>query len=429
MELSGLQIFKYLPAGKKIQGANCKECGCPTCMAFALKVAKKQIAIDKCSKAPSELVEILESALKIQQHEIQFGVNKSLKTGGETVMFRHQKTFVNKTVFAVTLDCCDKEFFEKLKKIKNYSIDRIGELFKVDAINLIGDNDVEKCAKEVISAGFSLILNTDDEKVFNDLKNFNPIMRNSKVGDILTAKASSLDELSLASQKLIDEGKKNIILDFDISNKSLKESVEALTYIRRLAVLDKNEPFTYPVMVHIKEKNVYKTAAWAASLICRYANIIILDEFDEAMMTTLLTLRQNIYTDPQKPLQVESKVYEVNEPDENAIVMMTTNFALTYFAVLSEVESSPFSTYLVITPSDGMSVLTAWSAEKFTPEIAAKMIKNSEILKTVKNKKIIIPGLLAHLKEDLEEAIDGWDIIVGPNEAYKLPDFVKNNVM
>ena len=144
------------------------------------------------------------------------------------------------------------------------------------------------------------------------------------------------------------------------------------------------------------------------------------------MLSTIFTLRQNLYTDPQKPLQVESKVYEVNEPDENAIVIMTTNFALTYFAVLSEIESSEIPTYMIITPSEGMSVLTAWSAEKFTPEMAAKIVKESTKLQEVKNKKLIIPGLLSHLKEELEEAIEGWEIIVGPNEAYQLQDFVKN---
>ena len=109
--------------------------------------------------------------------------------------------------------------------------------------------------------------------------------------------------------------------------------------------------------------------------------------------------------------------------------MMTTNFALTYFAVLNEVESMPFPTYIVITPSDGMSVLTAWSADKFTPEMAAKIVKESQELQKIKNKKIIIPGLLSHLKEELEEAIDGWEIVVGPNEAYQLQDFVKNSLI
>ncbi len=425
MELSGLQIFKHLPGAKKLPEANCKKCGFPTCMAFALKVAQKQTDITKCEYAPKELLDILQEALKIQQHEITFGPN--IKTGGETVMYRHEKTFVNQTVIAITLTSNDKDFDRKLEKIKNYSIERIGEIFKINAINLVDDGNLIESAQKIAANGLGLIVNTEDQQAINELKQYNPIVKSEIYSDNQTLACvygSTIEEIEQKSSKLQNEGYKNIVLELEIKNQPIQKSIENLTNIRRKAILEKSEPFTYPVMTRINETNPIKASAIASLLLCRYSNIIVFDIFNEALLTTIFTLRQNIYTDPQKPLQVESKVYEINEPDENAIVMMTTNFALTYFAVLSEVESSGFPTYVVITPSDGMSVLTAWSADKFTPEMAAKIIRESEPLRRIKNKRIIIPGLLSHMKEELDEAIEDWEIIVGPNEAYQLQDFV-----
>lgn len=431
MELSGLQIFKYLPCAKKLPESNCKKCGFPTCMTFSLKVAQKQTSIDKCEHAPEELKTILKEALKVQQHEIKFGKNNELKLGGETVMFRHDKTFVNRTIIAITIDSNDKDFDKKLEEIKNYSIDRIGEIFKVEAINLIDTGNIINAANKISDAGFGLILNTEDSEAIEKLKTLNPIVNSKNNTDnkiIACTNGNTLEELGINSTNLQEKGFKNLVLNIELENKNIQNVIEELTLIRRLSILDKFEPFTYPVMTRILETDVLKACSIASLLICRYSNLIILDVFNEAMLTTLFTLRQNLYTDPQKPLQVESKVYEVNDPDENAIVMMTTNFALTYFAVLSEVESSAYPTYIVITPSDGMSVLTAWSADKFTPEMAAKIVKESEALQKLKNKRIIIPGLLSHLKEDLEEALEGWEITVGPVEAYQLQDFIKNNI-
>ena len=430
MELNGLQIFKYLPGAKKLPEANCKKCGFPTCMTFALKVAQKQTTIDKCEYAPVELIEKLQEALKVKQSQINFGNN--LAIGGETVMFRHEKTFVNRTIIAITLDSADTEFDRKLDRIADYSIERIGETFKIDAINLIDNGNVVSQAEKIVGKGISLILTSDNEESIVQLEKYNPIINTSVALQNKTvnicASASSIDELSSKSSLWMKSGHKNLVLNLDIDNKPLNKTLEELTYIRRLAIIKKEEAFTYPVLTRIKEKNVYKATAIASSLLCRYSNIIVFDEFNEAVLATIFTLRQNIYTDPQKPLQVESKIYEVNDPNENSIVLLTTNFALTYFAVLNEMESASYSCYIAITPSDGMSVLTAWSAEKFTADIAAKVIKDSDILKAHKNKKIIIPGLLSHMKEELSESIDGWEIIVGPAEAYLLPDFVKNNI-
>ncbi len=428
MGLNGIQIFKYLPGGKKLPEANCKECGFSTCMAFALKVAQKQAEISLCKFAPIELISLLGDAFKVQQHKIVFGPN--LVTGDETVMFRHDKTFVNRTVIALSLETDDKHFYEKLNKYAEYSIERIGETFKVDAINLIDKGNLIEQANKVVEKGFGLILQTNDKEKISNLIQYNPIF-NTNIDSLdfnanLCVNVTDLEEIKSSCSNILTQGYKNLVINLSVENKNIKQIIEELTYIRRFAIIEKNDAFTYPVMTHLKESNLYKLTAMASLLMCRYSNIIVLDEFNEALLATLFTLRQNLYTDPQKPLQVESKIYEANDPNDSSIVLLTTNFALTYFAVLNEIESSSIPAYIAITPSDGMSVLTAWSAEKFTADIAAKVIKDSILLKEHKNKRIIIPGLLSHMKDELEESIEGWEIIVGPIEAFMLPDFIKN---
>lgn len=402
MELTGLQIFKYLPGAKKAEGTNCKKCGFPTCMAYALKLAKKQADIEKCPHIPSDLKEKFTEASKIQQHEIKLSEN--LVTGGETVMFRHDKTFINRTVIAIALDTDDKDFDKKLEQIKNYEIERIGETFKVDAVLLTGSN-IDYAHKKAEDAGIAIISDNKDYAI---------------------AKGSCIEELEKESKKLLDSGKKDIILELEYGKKSIQETVEQLTCIRRAAVLKRYEPLTYPVMVRLPVGlSIFQTCTAASLLICRYANIVVLNEFNEALLSTLFTLRQNIYTNPQKPLQVEAKVYEFNDPDKNAPILLTTNFALTYFAVAGELESLPIGSYLVVTPSDGMSVLTAWSADKFTADLVAKSVKDYQLSEKTDTRKIIIPGLLSHMKDELQEAMPEWEIVVGTIEACQIPEFLK----
>lgn len=410
MELTGLQIFKYLPGAKKLAESNCKKCGFPTCMAYALKLAKKQADIEKCPHIPSALKEKFCEASKIQQHEIKLSEN--LITGGETVMFRHDKTFVNRTVIAVELDCNDPSFSEKLEKISNYQTERIGETFKVDAIYLSdeGDPDVYKKAKlSIENKGLVVICkNSDDYKIIS---------------------GNGIESLEKEAEKELQDGNKNLILEMEAENKELSNLIEELTLIRRAAILKRFEPLTFPVMVKIPKKiSPLQASSIASLLICRYANIIVLSEeqgLNKALLSTIFTLRQSIYTNPQKPLQVEAKVYEFNEPDENSPILLTTNFALTYFAVAGELEQLPFGSYLVVTPSDGMSVLTAWSADKFTADLVAKSVKNYDLINKVKTRSIIIPGLLSHMREELQEAMPEWNIVVGTIEACQIPEFLK----
>lgn len=369
MELSGLQIFKYLPAAKKAEHSNCKECGCPTCMAFALKLAKKQIELSKCSYAPDELKEFFEINSKQPQKTVEIN---GLKIGGENVLYRHEKTFVNKTAIAVTVDLKENDWQEKLESLSSFEITRVNETMKIDLVILKNNTS------NFVPSGINFINYEDFERL--------PF----------------------------------IFLEDDFS-----KTKEKLVEIRTKAVLEKDDACSSPVCVRMKTTDELSQCARAAYYLCKYANILVFENFSESMISSLMTLRQNIFTDPQKPLQVESKIYEFNNPDENSLIFMTTNFALTFFAVANELEGLNVPSYLIVTPADGMSVLTAWSAEKFTAKMVANTLKKWDFANRVKNRKIIIPGLLAHMKEELEEEIKDFEIVVGTVEAYAIGDFVK----
>lgn len=372
MEMTGLQIFKFLPAAKKEEHSNCKECGCPTCMAFALKLAKKNIDIEKCPYIKDELKEKYAHSVKHAQETVEFC---GLKIGGENVLYRHEKTFINRTIFAVLVDCANRDYLEKINRINAFEIKGVNENFKVDLIIL---------------------------------KNFNGENIHSTVPTITQ---EEFEDLPITN-----------IIDSDFQN-----TKNLLITTRQKAILEKDEKFSSPMCVWITKNNdLINICARASYYICKYANMIVFEDFDESLFSTIVRLRQNIYTDPQKPLQVESDLYKFNNPNENSIIFLTTNFALTFFAVANELESLNIPSYLIVIPADGMSVLTAWSAEKFTANIVSKTIEKLNIREQIKNRQIIIPGLLAHTKDELQEIIPDFDFVVGTIEASAIREFVKN---
>lgn len=372
MEMTGLQIFKFLPAAKKEEHSNCKECGCPTCMAFALKLAKKNIDIEKCPYIKDELKEKYAHSVKHAQETVEFC---GLKIGGENVLYRHEKTFINRTIFAVLVDCANRDYLEKINRINAFEIKGVNENFKVDLIIL---------------------------------KNFNGENIHSTVPTITQ---EEFEKLPITN-----------IIDSDFQN-----TKNLLITTREKAILEKDEKFSSPMCVWItKNDDLINICARASYYICKYANMIVFEDFDESLFSTIVRLRQNIYTDPQKPLQVESDLYKFNNPNENSIIFLTTNFALTFFAVANELESLNIPSYLIVIPADGMSVLTAWSAEKFTANIVSKTIEKLNIREQIKTRRIIIPGLLAHTKDELQEIIPDFDFVVGTIEASAIREFVKN---
>lgn len=373
MQMTGLQIFKFLPAAKKEEHSNCKECGCPTCMAFALKLAKQNIEIEKCPYVGNELKELYSHSIKLPQKTIELG---DLKIGGENVLYRHEKTFINKTVLAVCVDCANSGWEKEINRISDFEIKGVSGELKVDLIILKNSQDkvIPSVSTQIIS--------------YEDFKN-------------------------LEIQVLED-------IDFH-------QTKTELIKIRTRVIKEKDEKFSAPVCVWMDSgDDVFTLCTKASFYLCKYANMIVFESFDVEMYSTLLRLRENIFTDPQKSLQVESKLYEFNEPNENSIVFLTTNFALTFFAVANELESLDVPAYLIVIPADGMSVLTAWSAEKFTANVVLKTLDNLEIRDKIKTRKIIIPGLLAHMVDELNETVPDFEFIVGTNEASDIAKFVKN---
>lgn len=373
MQMTGLQIFKFLPAAKKEEHSNCKECGCPTCMAFALKLAKQNIEIEKCPYVGNELKELYSHSIKLPQKTIELG---DLKIGGENVLYRHEKTFINKTVLAVCVDCANSGWEKEINRISDFEIKGVSGELKVDLIILKNRQDkvIPSVSTQIIS--------------YEDFKNL--------------------------EIKVLED------IDFH-------QTKTELIKIRTRVIKEKDEKFSAPVCVWMDSgDDVFTLCTKASFYLCKYANMIVFESFDVEMFSTLLRLRENIFTDPQKSLQVESKLYEFNEPNENSIVFLTTNFALTFFAVANELESLDVPTYLIVIPADGMSVLTAWSAEKFTANIVLKTLDNLEIRDKIKTRKIIIPGLLAHMVDELNETVPDFEFIVGTNEASDIAKFVQN---
>ncbi len=368
MSLTGLQIFKYMPAAQKLEHTNCKECGCPTCMAYSLKLAKQQIEIDKCPYISEELKEKYHQEIKPAQKTISIG---DLKIGGENVLYRHEKTFINKTVIAVAIDYSNTK---KLQDICNFETNILNEKQKIDLLIL---------------------------------KNTDTIPENLPIHTITES------EFENSGLKIINE-------------KDFNTTKETLINTRRKAILEKDENFSAPVCVVMEDADTKQVCARASYYLCKYANMIVFNRFDKDVVSALMSLRQNLYTDPQKTLQVEPGLYEFNNPDKNSIVFLTTNFALTYFAVANELSSIDKSSYLIVIPAQGMSVLTAWSAETFTPEIVAKTLKDLDIINKINTRKIIIPGLLTDMKEELQKACPDFEFIEGTHEASEIPDFVKS---
>jgi acetyl-CoA decarbonylase/synthase complex subunit gamma len=441
MALSGLDIFKLLPK------TNCAECGVPTCMAFAMKLAQKKAELSACPHLSEEARRVLGASSEPPICLVKIGGANPVEVGEETVLFRHEKTFFHKPGIAVFLDAsaADAALALKIKEIEDYRVERVGEEFKVDLlfISLESSNadNLRRCLKTVRDCSSKgIILDCPDKDVLKAglelLTNDRPaILLRGAVTDkdielaaahqaslILTA--GTLEELAAQSDKARAAGLKNLILN--PASENLGVLLQRNTIMRRCALRKSYRPFGYPVCAVIRSADPHDLIARAAVLICKYASIIVLPGLDKALLYGLFTLRQNIYTDPQKPIQMDAKIYPIGDPDPDSPVFVTTNFSLTYFIVSGEIENSGTSAHLVVCDTEGQSVLTAWAAGKFVPERIAKFIKDHKLEDLVKTRKIVIPGFVSQISGELEEKLPGWQVVVGPQEASDIPSFVKS---
>lgn len=440
MALSGLEIYKMLPK------TNCKECGFPTCLAFAMKLAAKQVELSDCPYVSDESKEKLAAASAPPIRLIEIGgEDGKVAVGNETVLFRHEKTFFHKPgIFLRLKDDQDVDAIKQTASLADaFLVDYVGIDLKLDgfAVEAVsGDAAKFKTAVDAVRSCSSkpLILIAETPELAKagledaerrDLiyaaseDNWEAMAEVAKEANAaLVVCAESLDALADLTQKLKEAGVEDLVLDPQISG--YLDSLSQLTALRRLAIKENFRPLGYPIITFPGAGEGDPTIL-AAEHIAKYAGFIVLEEFEPASLYPLLVLRENIYTDPQKPIQVQPGLYEINDPDDSAPVMVTTNFSITYFAVANEVDGSGRPGWLVVTDSEGMSVLTAWAAGKFDAERIAKDIKAFDVESKISHKKVILPGHVAVLSGELEEELPGWEILVGPREAVDLTSYLK----
>ena len=444
MGLSGLAIYKLLPK------TNCKECGFPTCLAFAMKLAARQAELSACPYVSGAAKAELNAASAPPIRLVTIGTGeRKIEVGNETVLFRHEKTFYHQPGFFYRLRDTDpaEAFATKLNAIARYKVDRVGMTLRVDGVAIENkSSDVATYAARVgqaVSSGLAVILISDNPAALaaalKVAQGTSPLIYAVQDGnmDALATLAlqytvplavrgtGDLDSLADLTQKLDAKGVKDLVLD--PGTRGWGDSLAMATQLRRLALKKNLRAVGYPTITFPGEgaASADEEALLAAQSVAKYAGVIVLDHFDPALLYPLLTLRQNIYTDPQKPIQVSPGLYEIGNPRPESPLLVTTNFSLTYFSVAGEVEGSGIPAWLLICDAEGMSVLTAWAAGKFDAERIAKAVNTCGVTSKINHKKIVIPGFVSSISGELEEELPGWQVMVGPREAIGIPSFLK----
>ena len=441
MAVKGLDIFKLSP--KK----NCKECGSPTCMAFCMKVAQGAVPITKCPYMSEEAVALLSEATAPPMKTIEVGTHK---LGGETVMMRHEKTLVNRNLFAATLatDMDDAAIDARIEGIKKVDYERIGEREMVECVFVHDAGDsakfVELCKKAAALPDRTVIIDTKDvdtaKAAVEAIKDNKPILNGANkdnfaamseiakaAGLVLGVSGKDLSELHDTVAELEKAGNKNLILD--VTAPTIKETFANAVLVRRTAIKDGDRTFGYPSIVNLGvlcDHNEHLETALASMFVVKYGSIIVMDKIGYAEALPLYGLRQNIFTDPQKPMKVAPGIYPINGAGPDDPCALTVDFALTYFLVSGELERSKIPVNLLITDASGMSVLTAWAAGKFSSTSVKKFFDEFDIASKINNRTLIIPGKVAVMKGEIQDKLPEWNVVVGTREAVELVKFLRD---
>jgi acetyl-CoA decarbonylase/synthase complex subunit gamma len=443
MALSGIVIYKMLPK------TNCKDCGFPTCLAFAMKLAAKQVELSLCPHISEESAAKLSESAAPPIRLVTLSANgHEVKAGNEVVLFRHEKTFYNKPGLFVRVRDSEpaEEIKTKLAPAEAYDVNYVGIDLNLDGFvveSASGDPTNFAQAVEVVRevSHRPLILMSPDPEVITagldkaggkgtmiygaNNENWQEMATLAKsTGASLAVVADSMDGLADLTEKIKGQGVEDMIID--PGARDLGASLAYATQIRRLALKKNYRPLGFPMIVFPGDAgDPAKESMQAAQAIAKYAGFVVLDHFTPESIYPLLVLRENIYTDPQKPIQVQPGLYELNGPSASDPLLVTTNFSITYFSVANEVEGAGLPAWLLVTDAEGMSVLTAWAAGKFDAERIAKDVKRFAVMDKVDHRRMIIPGHVAVISGELEEELPDWEIRVGPREAVDLPAFIK----
>jgi acetyl-CoA decarbonylase/synthase, CODH/ACS complex subunit gamma len=435
MALSGIQIYKMLPQ------TNCKECGFPTCLAFAMKLAAKQVELASCPYVSEESkAQLAESSAPPIRLVTLKSNGYEVKAGNEVVLFRHEKTFYNKPGIFIKVgdDTAPEEIKARVAEANAYSTNYVGIDLSVDGFAVESKTGGQAFTAAICAVREAshkpLILSSREPAVMAeglrvvegevpmiyaaDASNWEAMADLAKqYKSALAVTAPTLEELAELTEKIKAKGVEDLVLD--PNGNGMSSSVSKNTQIRRLAIKKNFRALGYPTISFPVDE------ASAAQAIAKYSGFVVLDHFAPELAYPLLVLRQNIYTDPQKPIQVQPGIYEINNPKPEDPLLVTTNFSITYFSVANEVEGSGLPAWLLVTDAEGMSVLTAWAAGKFDAERIAKAVKTFNVSDKVSRKQIVLPGHVAVLSGELEGELPDWDIRVGPREAVDLPAFMK----
>jgi len=443
MALSGIEIYKLLPK------TNCKDCGFPTCMAFALKLAAKQVELSACPHVSEEATAQLAASSEppVRLITLQANGNK-LEVGNEVVLYRHEKTFYNKPGFFFRVKDSDDAAIikERVKQIDSYNVNYVGIGLHIDgfAVNDVSGENLKfveaiKAVRSVsqkplilispnagvLEAGLQAVDGESALVYAATAENWEEMTALAqKFKSSLAVKAETLEEMADLTQKIKDKGLKDIVLA--PSGRDFGKTLLQNTVIRRMALTKNFRPLGFPILnFPCDAGDSHTEVALAAQAVTKYGGFIVMEHFSPETIYPLLVLRENIYTDPQKPIQVQPGLYEINNPSPEDPVMVTTNFSITYFSVANELESSGRPGWLLVADAEGMSVLTAWAAGNFDAEQIAKDVKRFNVAEKVTTKRIILPGHVAVLSGELEEELPDWEIKVGPREAVDLPAYLK----
>ena len=441
MALTGLDIFKLLPK------TNCKKCGMPTCLAFAMALAQKRAKLDDCPDVSQEARDKLAAAAAPPMRKVVFGTGDAeVQIGQETVMFRHEEKFHSPTVLGATVS--DKltgdELLDRIKAVNALQFERVGMKIGAKAIAVVNDSGsaetFAKTATTVKEAGdLAMILVSQSPEAMaaaaGKVKDAVPLLSSAtpdtaedmakiarENGCPLVASAKSVEDLADLSEKIKGAGVEDIVLELEAAD--MQQKLSDLTKIRALGLKKVFRPLGYPIISYVTEGDADAQAATAISLLCKYSGVVIVDTVEAYAFLTMLTAVMNVFTDPQKPVQVEPKIYPIGEPDENSPVMFTTNFSLTYYTVESDVEASRIPSYILVVDTEGTSVLTAYSGDKLNEKTVADAMAKFGIEDKVKHRKLIIPGYVAVMSGKLEEATN-WQVMVGPRECSMLPKYLQ----
>lgn len=444
MALTGIEIYKKLPR------TNCGDCGVPTCMAFAMKLAAGQAELSACPHVSDEAKAELDEASAPPIRPVTIGTGDlATKVGGETVMFRHEKTFVNKPGLGVLItdEMGDDDVDGRLDRLNTLEFERVGLTLRANlavAVSKKGDASAfEALAKKVSEkTQCGIVLLADDPavlgaavKAVEDKKPLiGPATKDTagKVAELakpkglpVVAKSDGLENLAEVTKALQGAGIKDIVLD--TGTRKIKKALEEQVIIRRLGIVNKDRDLGFPSIVFPNEMtdNSIKETLYASIFIAKYGGIIVLSDIKGENLFPLTVASMNIYTDPQRPMATKQGIYEINGPDENSPVLVTTNFSLTYFIISGEVEAGRMPAWLLVMETEGLSVLTAWAAGKFVADAIGPFVKKCGIEDKVKSMNLVIPGAVAAISGELEEELPDWKILIGPREAAYVTPFLK----